>query len=87
MRMANEIDDGQAAGELATQGRPKKQPESGGFPNRPTLEHLGVSQQRVSDWRTLRDAGEEVVETAIGKALQEGRAFKWTNRRVVLDFR
>lgn len=69
MRMANEIDEGKASGELASQGRPDKTSEARTF-----LEDIGVSKQRVSEWRDLRDAGDEVVETAIGKALSEGRA-------------
>jgi phage N-6-adenine-methyltransferase len=64
MRMADEIDRGQASGELATRGDDKS----------PNLGDLGVPSQRVSEWREVRDAGEDVVEEAIQTALDEGRA-------------
>ena len=35
---------------------------------------LGIDRRRVAEWRIVRDAGEPVVETAITKALSEGRA-------------
>jgi N6-adenosine-specific RNA methylase IME4 len=68
MRMANEIDKGQADGSLisAKGGKPS---EDRGV----SLGDIGVSSQRVSEWRDLRDAGEGAVETAISKALAEGR--------------
>jgi hypothetical protein len=70
MRMANEIDRGQEAGEVATKGQRANVRGS----DISEYEDLGVSRQRVSEWRDLRDAGEEVVEGAIGRALAEGRA-------------
>jgi hypothetical protein len=39
-----------------------------------TLNDIGVSRQRLSEWREIRDAGPEVVEEAIQNALSEGRA-------------
>lgn len=68
MRMANEIDRGRAEGDLVGShgGKPSE--------DRAVLEDIGVSRQRVSEWRDLRDAGPDVVETTIGKALSEGRA-------------
>jgi hypothetical protein len=39
-----------------------------------TLNDLGISRQRLSEWREVRDAGEEIVEEAIQDALDEGRA-------------
>jgi N6-adenosine-specific RNA methylase IME4 len=70
MRMANEIDQGQANGEVAT----RNYPNDARSPGMATFEDIGVSSQRVSEWRQLRDAGEETVETAIDRALTEGRA-------------
>lgn len=70
MRMADEIDRGQAEGQLATKG----QRANVRSPDISEYEDLGISRQRVSDWRSVRDAGEEVVETAIDSALAEGRA-------------
>lgn len=74
MRMANEIDRGQASGELRRVGNPDfaivQSPD-----NKPaTYEDLGVSRQRVAEFREVRDAGPEVVEGAIQSALAEGRA-------------
>jgi N6-adenosine-specific RNA methylase IME4 len=70
MRMADEIDRGQAAGEVRTQADNQlvRVPDKLGF------EDLGIARQRLSEWREIRDAGESVVETAITKALSEGRA-------------
>jgi hypothetical protein len=70
MRMANEIDQGQLKGEVATPGGNKTIPRSAG---NATYEELGVPSQRVSEWRKLRDAGPEKVEKAISTALKEGR--------------
>lgn len=70
MRMANEIDAGQARGEVASAatGRPAKASDL------PTLSDLGVRRDQLHEWRETRDAGEEVVEQAIDEALSEGRA-------------
>ncbi len=69
MRMANEIDRGQANGEVRDAGQPSIARPSGN-----SLSDLGVSSQRVSEWRDVRDAGTQVVENAISRALSEGRA-------------
>jgi hypothetical protein len=90
MRMANEIDRGQASGQVAT---PQSTLKAGAVPvvraadnGKSTYEELGVTRQRVSEWRKIRDAGEEKVEQAISGALKEGRApTKSDIRRVVLD--
>ncbi|WP_379069237.1 hypothetical protein ACHMW4_04220 [Mesorhizobium sp. UC22_110] len=71
IRMASEIDRGQAAGEVAKPGRTANVPASD---NRATLADLGVSRQRVGEWRKVAEAGEEKVEQAISEALAEGRA-------------
>lgn len=68
MRMADEIDRGQASGEVRT--RADNQHVQG--PDK--LEDLGIDRRRVADWRDVRDAGPEVVEEAIQGALAQGRA-------------
>jgi hypothetical protein len=75
IRMANEIDAGQERGEVATQerGRPVSV-QGSGTSSAATLDELGVSRQRLSEWREVRDAGPDVVESAIQEALDEGRA-------------
>jgi hypothetical protein len=72
MRMADEIDRGQADGQVATQGRPNGENSQGSA----VYSDLGIDHRRVSEWREVRDAGPEVVERAIGVALGEGRAPK-----------
>ena len=52
MRMADEIDRGQASGELPTAGNPHGS-------NSPKLGELNISSQRLSEWRETREAGEE----------------------------
>lgn len=75
MRMADEIDKGQASGEVARHGNPEFGANVRDPDNRPaTYADLGISRQRVSEWRDLREAGEPVVEAAITEALSEGRA-------------
>lgn len=69
MRMADEVDRGQASGEIAKAGNPQL---SGS--RTIVLNELGVDRQRLSEWRETRDAGPEVVEQAIQSALGEGRA-------------
>ena len=39
-----------------------------------TLDDLGLSRQRIAEWRRIRDAGQEVAEDAIDGALAQGRA-------------
>ena len=59
MRMATEIDAGQARGEVARPGGDRDSiARSSGNGNQPTLSNLGVSSQRLSEWRETRDAGE-----------------------------
>lgn len=81
MRMANEIDRGQANGEIAGHGGDRSKVRT------PDLESLGVSKQRVAEWRQVRDAGPEKVEKAIANALKEGRAPTKNDirRQVTLD--
>jgi len=64
MRMANEIDRGQAEGSLAPSHRPVSVQAS----DTSTYEDLGIDRRRVSEWRETRDAGPEVVERAIGES-------------------
>ena len=39
-----------------------------------TYHELGLTRQRVAEWRQLREAGEHVIDEAIQGALDEGRA-------------
>ena len=71
MRMADEIDRGQANGEVATAG---DNPIVRASDNQVTYEALGIDRRRVAEWRGIRDAGEQAVEQAIQNALAEGRA-------------
>lgn len=71
IRMASEIDRGQDHGEVAKPGRKANVPASD---NKATMAELGVSRQRVNEWRKVADAGEDKVEAAIQGALDEGRA-------------
>jgi phage N-6-adenine-methyltransferase len=73
VRMADEIDRGQEAGEVAKAGgdRTIVRSEDNG---EVTFGDLGISRQRVSEWREIRDAGEDAVEQAIKATLDEGRA-------------
>jgi hypothetical protein len=73
-RMADEIDAGQQRGEVATAGNPNVRSRDNCESPPATLDDLGVSRQRVAEWRETRDAGESVVEQAITTALDEGRA-------------
>jgi len=67
MRMAEEID---ADPNVAPRGWKSDVQRS----DITTLDDIGVSRQRLAEWRGVRDAGEEVVEEAIQEALDEGRA-------------
>lgn len=65
-RMADEIDSGQARGEIARSGQHGEAVQ--------TSDRLKLDRRRVAEWRDIRDAGEAVTETAIQRALLEGRA-------------
>lgn len=71
IRMADEVDRGQRRGEVARAGDNQVVRSADDRPA--TLQELGVSKQRLSEWREIRDAGPEVVEGAIQTALDEGR--------------
>lgn len=74
--MADEIDRGQASGELANREDGTAIRDHVLSPDvvvPVTYSDLGVSRQRVSEWREIRDAGEAVVEEALATALNEGR--------------
>lgn len=72
VRMADEVDRGQQAGEIAKKGRPKNVEDGDIIPA--TLDQLGVKRDQLDDWRTVRDAGMPVIEKAIEQALGDGRA-------------
>jgi phage N-6-adenine-methyltransferase len=78
MRMADEIDRGQEQGEVATRGKHEGNQYSGNVRasdnSTITISDLGLSRQRVAEWRRVRDAGQEVVNDAIDGALAQGRA-------------
>ncbi len=62
-KLADMVDEGQRAGQIAGQGRPRKPPESGGL-SRAQLVELGVKDQRLSEARKIRDglSDAELVE-------------------------
>jgi hypothetical protein len=62
MRMADEVDASQERGEIREPGR---------HSNSPKLGELDIDSRRLSEWRDIRDAGEDVVEDAIQNALNE----------------
>src|SRR5512134_1699762 len=68
IRMANELD-----WKPSAQGRRSDFVRTSDEVN-PTLVELGLSRQRVAEWRDLRNAGEAVIDEAIQEALDEGRA-------------
>jgi hypothetical protein len=71
----DEIDQGQKRGEVATQGGARNfKVEPLYFETETTLDNLGVSKQRLAEWRSVRDMGELVVEAVIREALASGRA-------------
>lgn len=70
MRMADEIDRGQAEGSLAPSRGDRNQVRASDLA---TLDDIGVSKQRVSEWREVRDAGDEIVNETIDAAVREGR--------------
>ena len=77
IRMADEIDAAQQRGEVARHNAgganlPNGARTAGTVPA--TFGELGISSQRVAEWRELRDAGEHVIDEAIQAALDEGRA-------------
>jgi N6-adenosine-specific RNA methylase IME4 len=63
MRMANEVD---AQPSVARSGQHREAVQ--------TLDSLGLDRRRVAEWRDIRDAGEDVIEGALGRALADGRA-------------
>ena len=69
MRMADEIDNGQTAGTISRRGRVNKK---SGVPD--FYKELGVSKQRVAEWRKLGKAGSPKIDTIIESVLAEGRA-------------
>lgn len=77
LRMADEIDAAQQRGEVAradAHGRGIQSSVRGADTRPATYEELGLTRQRVAEWRELRDAGERVIDEAIQAALDEGRA-------------
>jgi hypothetical protein len=70
MRMADEIDQGQATGRISKRGRATNKKARA-----PDLyKELGVSKQRVAEWREVREAGSKKIDTILESVLAEGRA-------------
>jgi hypothetical protein len=75
MQMADEINAGQERGEVATADRhPGSVRASDTAPA--TLDNLGVTRRRLSEWRDMRDAGVDVVEGAIQARWQHETAIR-----------
>jgi phage N-6-adenine-methyltransferase len=76
--MADEIDRGQESGEVAVPPEAVSKAQTSGLDENPpspaTYDELGISSQRVSEWREMQAAGEEAVEDAIQQQLDEGKA-------------
>jgi hypothetical protein len=72
MRMADEVDAGQASGEIAKQGRQNKGADFAPLSINDVLGKENTS--RLNEWRAVRDAGMPVVEEAIEAALADGRS-------------
>lgn len=71
VRLADEYDAAQAAGEVASRGRPKNVPEG----NIITASDAGISRKEIHEARSLRDAEREtpgIVERAIAARLEAG---------------
>jgi hypothetical protein len=70
IRMADEIDRGQESGEVAVPPEAVSKAQTSGLDENPqspaTYEELGVSKQRVSEWREMQAAG-EVAEAEDGR--------------------
>lgn len=69
--MADAVDEAKARGELSGPGRPTNPPGGGNF----TLDEVGISSQRLSDARKLRDmvrAEPDFVERVVESRLSEG---------------
>jgi hypothetical protein len=69
--MADAVDEGQASGQIAGPGDDKSNVRTSDIT---TLDEIGVSRQRLSEWRELRDAGLDAVDAAINEQLAVGKA-------------
>lgn len=67
-RLADEIDTAKAAGELATDGRPKTVPDGNGFVA--TTTDIGLTRKQVHEARQIRDA-EEAEPGIVRRVLDE----------------
>lgn len=68
-KMADEIDAGQERGEVAKKSESYVQDT-----DKTTLTDIGISRQRVSEYRKMRDMGEEAINDAIQIALDNNEA-------------
>lgn len=71
--MADEIDRGQASGDLARRDFGGANIGVRGSDTAATYDDIGLDRRRVAEWREVRDAGPDAVEAAINGALAEGR--------------
>ena len=67
--MADEIDRGQASGKVASQGRQSNVRS----PDISNLDDLGATRQRVSEWRRVCDAYDEVRDLRRNNVTDQGR--------------
>jgi hypothetical protein len=70
MRMADEIEKGQACGTISKRGRARK--KKARAPD--NYKELGFPRQRVAEWRKLRNAGPKRIESVIQSVLAKDRA-------------
>ncbi len=68
LRLADIVDEGQARGETATQGKPSD--SEGLAPT--TLQELGILPRRVSEARTIRDNYTDAAIEAIAEQASDG---------------
>jgi phage N-6-adenine-methyltransferase len=76
IRMVDELEAARRRGEVARHGgdRKSKNKVQSSDIDPATLAELGLSRQRIDEWRELHNAGENAVEAAIQSAVDEGRA-------------
>ena len=72
IRMANEVDAAQERGEVQRHGG--QLPRDDQSSDIPSIDELGLDRRRLSEWRDMRDAGEDVANDIINERLAEGRA-------------
>jgi hypothetical protein len=74
MRMADAVDEGQTNGQIERPGGNRKINVRTSDNDLASLVEVGISRQRLAEWRVLRDAGLTAIDAAIDAQLIEGRA-------------